>query len=84
MNQLDIWKGGQQINRGYKYLDIHKQVKEDNNEVSQSHIKLVCVVCNDIQFKSTQNKAYKLFEIGFTKNTLCYLKNLQHIIHAFF
>jgi len=38
MNQLDLWNGGQQINRGYKYLvDIQSN---DKNK------KQICVVCN--------------------------------------
>ena len=76
MNQLDLWGGGQQLNRGSKYIENNKH----NNENS----KLLCVVCNEIQFKSKKNKAYKLFETGFENNTLCYLKNLQNIITSYF
>ena len=76
MNQLDLWSGGQQINRGSKYIEDNKH----NNELG----KLLCVVCNEIQFKSKKNKAYKLFEIGFSKNTLCYLNNLENIITSYF
>jgi len=76
MNQLDLWGGGQQLNRGSKYIENNKH----NNENS----KLLCVVCNEIQFKSKKNKAYKLFETGFENNTLCYLNNLQNIITSYF
>lgn len=76
MNQLDLWGGGQQSNRGSKYLLDNKY----NTEKS----KLLCVVCNDIKFLSVKNKAYKLFEIGFTNNTLCYLKNIKQIILSYF
>lgn len=76
MNQLDLWGGGQQLNRGSKYIENNKH----NNENS----KLLCVICNEIQFKSNKNKAYKLFEIGFNNNTLCYLNNLQNIITSYF
>ena len=76
MNQLDLWGGGQQLNRGSKYLDNNKHNNEDS--------KLLCVVCNEIQFKSKKNKAYKLFETGFSNNTLCYLKNLKNIITSYF
>jgi len=75
MNQLDIWGGGQQLNRGFKYIT------NDNNS---SNSKLICVVCNEIQFKSKNNKTYKLFEIGYSKNTLCYLNNLANIVKTFF
>jgi len=76
MNQLDLTSGGHQINRGFKYLIDNKH----NNENS----KLLCVICNEIQFKSNKNKAYKLFETGFSNNTLCYLNNLPNIIRSFF
>ena len=76
MNQLDLWSGGQQLNRGSKYIENNKH----NNENS----KLLCVICNEIQFKSNKNKAYKLFETGFENDTLCYLNNLQNIINSFF
>jgi len=76
MNQLDLWGGGQQLNRGSKYIENNKH----NNENS----KLLCVVCNEIQFKSKKNKAYKLFETGFENNTLCFINNLQNIIIAYF
>ena len=76
MNQLDLWGGGQQINRGSKYLINNK----NNTEKS----KLLCVVCNKIIFISNKNKAYKLFEIGYLNNTLCYIKNIETIIKKYF
>ena len=76
MNQLDLWGGGQQINRGSKYIE--------NNKHNNKNSKLLCVVCNEIQFKSKKNKAYKLFKTGFENNTLCYLNNLQNIINTYF
>jgi hypothetical protein len=76
MNQLDLWSGGQQLNRGSKYLE--------NNIHNNINSKLLCVVCNEIQFKSEKSKAYKLFQIGFENNTLCYLKNLHNIIYSYF
>jgi hypothetical protein len=75
MNQLDLWSGGQQLNRGSYYIENTKYNNEDT--------KLLCVVCNKIQFQS-KTKAYTLFEIGFNRNTLCYLKNLDNIIKSFF
>lgn len=76
MNQLDLWGGGQQINRGYKYIidNIH------NRENS----KLLCVVCNEYKFKTDKNKAYKLFETGFLNDTLCYLSDIERIIKDYF
>jgi hypothetical protein len=75
MNQLDLVGGGQQLNRGYKYLIDNK-----HNTINS---KLLCVICNHIQFKS-ENKKTKLFEVGFNNNTLTYLKNLGFIIDSFF
>ena len=48
MNQLDLWGGGHQINRGSKYLIDNKH----NNENS----KLLCVICNEVQFKSKKTR----------------------------
>jgi hypothetical protein len=76
MNSLDLWSGGQQTNRGSKYLINNK----NNTEKS----KLLCVVCNKIKFNSNKNKAYKLFEIGYLNNTLCYIKNIESIINKYF
>ena len=76
MNQLDLWNGGAQLNRGMKYLM--------NNEHNTEKSKLLCVVCNSIQLKSTDNKAFQLFDEGFKQNTLCYLKNLENIICDYF
>lgn len=76
MNQLDLWSGGQQSNRGSKYVF--------NNTHNTKQSKLLCVVCNEIHFKSKKNKAYKLFKTGFETNTLCYLNNLQNIITTYF
>jgi hypothetical protein len=76
MNQLDLWSGGAQTNRGSKYLDDNKH----NNEKG----KLLCVVCNEVQLSSKKNKTYKLFDIGFNNDTLCYLNNLQNIITSYF
>lgn len=75
MNQLDLWKGGQQLNRGSKYLI--------NNKINSENSKLLCVICNKINFKRN-NKTFKLFDIGFKNNTLCYLKNLHNIINEYF
>jgi hypothetical protein len=76
MNQLDLWNGGQQINRGSKYLIDNKH----NTETS----KLLCVVCNHKDFKCTNNKAFSLFVEGFKNNTLCYLNGLSVVINKFF
>jgi hypothetical protein len=76
MNQLDLWSGGHQINRGSKYLIDNKNNKDKS--------KLLCVICNKIKFNNNKNKIYKFFEIGFYNNTLCYIKNIESIINTYF
>ena len=76
MNQLDLWGGGQQLNRGSKYLIDNKH----NTDKS----KLLCIICNKITFTNNKSKAYKLFEVGYLNNTLCYLKNIEAIIKKYF
>ena len=76
MNQLDMWGGGHQINRGSKYLI--------DNKFNTDTTKMVCVVCNHIQFKSEKNKAYALFRSGYKMDTLCYINNVASIINNFF
>ena len=76
MNQLDLWGGGQQFNRGSKYI----MTFPDNSD----KVRLVCVIANAITLSSEKNKAFKLFQKGFEENTLCYLKNLKTIIDLFF
>ena len=77
MNQLDFWTGGAQLNRGFKYII-------ENNIHYNEKNKLLCVICNEIQFKNDRKKVYKLFEIGFKNDTLCYLNNLKNVIYNFF
>jgi hypothetical protein len=76
MNQLDLWSGGAQLNRGNKYLIDNK------NNTQKS--KLLCVICNKINFNNTKRKAYKLFEVGYLNDTLCYIKNIETIINNYF
>jgi ribosome maturation factor RimP len=75
MNQLDLWGGGQQVNRGSKYLK--------DNKHNTKNSKLLCVVCNHIEIKG-KNKVYELFNMGFSNNTICYVKNLENIILNYF
>jgi hypothetical protein len=73
MNQLDMWTGGHQTNRGSKYLI--------DNVVNTPTSKLLCVVCNYIHIKSTNSKPYILFKKGFDDDTICYIKNIKNIIN---
>ncbi|ULY68520.1 hypothetical protein [Chlorella virus XW01] len=80
MNQLDLWSGGQQLNRGSKYLLSNQCFINNKND----NCKLICVVCNEINFKNNKNKCFKLFQIGFKDNSLCYLLNLENLIKEYF
>jgi hypothetical protein len=75
MNQLDLWNGGQQLNRGSKYII---------NYNNRTNCKLLCVVCNNIIIKNNNNKIFKLFDIGLKNNTLCYINGLSNIINNYF
>lgn len=77
MNQLDLWEGGQQSNRGDKYI-INCKYNSDN-------IKFLGVVYNNCKLSKNKNtKKYKLFNKGFTDKTLCYVNGLNEIILNFF
>ena len=76
MNQLDLWGGGQQLNRGSKYILNFP----DNSE----SLRLVSVIANKIKLTSDKNKVFKILQKGFQNDTLCYIKNLKQLIHRFF
>jgi hypothetical protein len=75
MNQMDLWGGGQQLNRGFKYLI--------ENKLNTNKTRILCVVCNDVIIKS-KNKVYKLLTIGIKNNTICYMTNLEKTIINYF
>ena len=74
MNQLDLWSGGQQKNRGNKYI---------YHETNNKKIKLLNVICHKTYFK-TRNSVFDLFCHGFRNDSLCYITGLQKIIYDFF
>ncbi len=75
-NQLDLWSGGHQLNRGSKYILDENKHTEDQ--------KTLCIVCNYIKLHSIKNKVYTLFNIGFEKDRLCYPRGLEDIIIKYF
>jgi hypothetical protein len=78
MNQVDLWSGGQQINRASKYL---------KNSKNSDTRKLLCVVAYKYIFKNSHTKKSKSFNLvknGLENNTLCYVNNLKNIIINFF
>lgn len=77
MNQLDMWSGGQQLNRGSKYV-------LDENRHLEPKVKNLNVVCNYYRIKSEKNKIYKLFSVGLERKRMCYPSQLEEIIYEFF
>ena len=77
MNQIDLWGGGQQANRGTKYLI-------GNAAHNTANSRLIYVVCRPIIIRSEQNKSFRLFEVGFADGTLCYLGALRDRIIEYF
>lgn len=77
MNQVDLHGGGAQRNRAAHYLANSSQ----HNLLNQ--VKLLCVICNYIQFHS-DTKICRLFYRGFENKTLCYLKGLKAVIFVYF
>lgn len=75
MNQIDLWSGGQQSNRGDKYIA---------SSINTENTKLLAIVCNNPNITTTKTKKFKLFKNGFETNTLCYINNLHNIIKIFF
>jgi len=81
MNQVDLWGGGSQTNRGYKYIF--------ENKLNTQTSKLLCIVCKDANIKLNkgkirESKKLKILGEGFKNDTLCYLGNLKNIIYKFF
>ena len=75
MNQLDLWTGGHQMNRGNKYI-IQKHDKPN--------CKVVCIVSSFIELKTKKNRTYKLFEEGFKNDSLGYPNHLKQMIETYF
>ena len=70
-NQLDLWNGGQQYNRGDKYMNI---TNED---------KIIFVICKKTKLFN-KNKKFRIFKLGIEKEILFYPKNLKNYIINFF
>jgi len=75
MNQVDLWNGGQQINRASNYLDNSK-----NNE----NKKFLCVIANKYECKNIKSKSFKLMKFGFENDRICYVNNIEKIMLKFF
>ncbi len=77
MNQLDLWSGGAQSNRGSKYV-------LDDSKHNTENMKFVSVICKDKVIASKQNKMFKIFQVGFAEKRLCYINGIEEIMKDFF
>jgi hypothetical protein len=77
MNQLDLWSGGAQSNRGSKYV-------LDDSKHNTENMKFVSVICKDKVIASKQNKMFKIFQVGFAEKRLCYINGIEEIVKDFF
>jgi hypothetical protein len=77
MNQVRLWGSGYYDNRAAVYL-------QGNTMYNNSKITLLCVICDYIELKRARTNVLETFRVGFENNTLCYLNNLERLIHRFF
>jgi hypothetical protein len=70
-NQIDLWSGGAQLNRGNKYVC-------DNNFHKHENIKIIAVIANKPKRISPTIK--KILDIGFKEKRLSYVNGLESII----
>ena len=75
MNQVDLWNGGQQLNRASNYLDNSKN--NDNK-------KFLCVIANKYECKNTKSKSFKLIKYGFDNERICYIDHIENVMLKFF
>ena len=78
-NQYSLIGGGHQINRAGKYIldeNLHQKLAINN-------IKLVCIIAENTTINSTKNKAFTIFDNGFTKKRLYYIGGIKEILHSF-
>lgn len=79
LNQIDLWSGGAQLNRGSKYI------LNEINSNSNANVKFLCVVASKPKlFKNEKSKCFKIIKKGFEHDSLCFIKNLKNIIYNFF
>lgn len=84
MNQIDLWEGGQQKNRQSKYVTDERFHENFPNAPGELQIKVVSVICRKPEYQKLNKSLFSLFQIGFTKNRLCYVHGLKEIIDSLF
>jgi hypothetical protein len=73
MNQIDLWSGGAQLNRGHKYI---------SSNIKTKNYKLLCVVCEPPS-KLTKT-IISLMSQGFETKSLCFINGIQKCLVDFF
>lgn len=77
-NQLDLWSGGAQINRGAKYIlddHFHSRIRSHN-------IFIVCIVLRKYKAKS-ENKTTQIIRKGLEEQRLFWPKGFVHYLQKF-
>lgn len=76
-NQIDLWSGGEQINRGDKYVTSGLSNLPPG-------LKVISVVCDFCKITKETNKKFKLFDAGIKNKTIVYPRHLNPYIHEYF
>jgi hypothetical protein len=79
-NQLDIWNGGAQINRGGKYVldeGLHRRLKKKNTFI-------VCIVARKLILKGSESKLARIINVGLRHNILMWPKGLKTYINQMY
>lgn len=78
-NQIDLWSGGHQINRGAKYI-LDKAL---HAKLSRHKVKLVAVVAGGPSSLKEDTKKYNIINTGIEKNRLFTPSTIQALIRKF-
>lgn len=77
-NQLDIWNGGAQINRGAKYIldeGLHRRLQKKN-------VYIVCIVARKLVLKGGDSKLAHIIDVGIRRNILMWPRGLKKYVKA--
>lgn len=78
-NQIDLWSGGHQLNRGSKYVLDQNM----HSRLSKRRIKLVNVIAASPKSLTCNSKAYKILSTGILRNRICTLNRLKAMVSSF-
>lgn len=78
MAQIDLWTGGQQLNRLSKYVNLSLKIKKENSKRN-----LFCVVAKKYIFKNLKTKTSKFLAEGIENKVIFYPRILIEEIDLF-